>query len=129
MITCMLAGQLAKQLETRTSKNDNPYTTATLHTQEGEDAVFASVTAFGDLAGPLVGLAKGDPITVVGSGTVSTYTGLSIAGTRVIALTDHQAPPTAPSPKGHNGQRRCTADTQVGPRELAPDKFTDTIPF
>lgn len=147
MITCMISGALSKSPETRTSKTGNPYTTATVRTGEGEDSLFCSVTCFGDLAGTLAGLAKGDAITVIGTGKVSTYTGkegdtragLSITANRIIALMDLQVPPKAPRSKG-TGQRRRTDPHPVGPpgprQDLPPvppvppiEAYDDPIPF
>ncbi len=101
-MTMMLSGTLAKQPEQRTSSRGNADTTATLRTGEGNDAVFASVTAFGDLACILAVLDKGDPMTVVGSGRLSIYTpahggdpraSLSVTASRIVCLTDRQAAP------------------------------------
>ena len=69
-MTIMLSGSIAKQPEVRTSKNDNPFATATAQVQTAEDDLYASVPAFGDLGKIPAGLAKGDPVTVIGSGKV-----------------------------------------------------------
>ncbi len=101
MITVMLSGTIAKPPETRTSAKGNNYAVATIRSGEGDDAVFASITAFGDLAGTLAGLERGSPLTVVGTGKIGTYeakdgTGtrasLSITASRIVALVDHQGP-------------------------------------
>ena len=81
----MLSGTLAKQPEQRTSSKGNVYTTATLRTGEGDNAVFASVTAFGDLACILAGLAKGDPPTI---DRHPVPTGPAIAPTRCVQRPD-----------------------------------------
>ena len=108
MITVMVAGQLAKQPEQRMSKNSNPFTVASIRIQSAEGDMFALITAFSELAPILAGLAKGDPVTIVGNAKVSTYTGkdgdtragLSITASRIIAISDHQAPPKDSESKG-----------------------------
>ena len=62
MITLLLSDIIAKPPEQRTSQNGNPDVTATRHPQEGEDALFASVTVFGVLYPVLAGLVKDDSI-------------------------------------------------------------------
>lgn len=51
----MLSGAIAKQPETRTSKNGNAFVTTTIRTQTAEGDLFASVTAFSELAPTLAG--------------------------------------------------------------------------
>lgn len=120
----MLSGSITKQPEQRISRNGNPYPIATVRTQDSEDARFVSVTTFGDLADILADLAKGDPITMVGTGKIGTYeskdgsgtrASLSVTASRIIALIDPQALPKA----------RAT------PRWPSPpvEAYNDPIPF
>lgn len=135
-LTIMLSGTIAKQPEVRTSKNGNEFATTTVRVQTAEGDLFASVTAFGDLAPTLARLAKGDPVTLVGTGKVSAYTakdgehraGLSITASRLIALVDQQAPPR--SRKESEPPRRFTDYQQpAGPRDFTPDFDDDLPPF
>lgn len=129
MITCMISGTLSKQPETRQSKNGNAYTLASIRIPIAEGDVYASVTAFSELSPILAGMQRGDPVTVIGQGKVSTYqgkdgttrAGLSITAGRIIALVDQ----AAPKPKG-NGQGRRPAVAGAGPD---PREFADDIPF
>ncbi len=138
MLTVMLSGTIAKTPEQRTSKNGNEFATTSVRAQTGEGDLFASVTAFGELAPTLARLAKGDPVTVIGTGKVSVYqgkdgdtkAGLSVIASRIIALADHQAPlkPKSTKPEGSGQPRRFTDYQQpTCPREVAPD-FDDAPP-
>lgn len=141
MITVMVSGILSKPPEQRTSKNGNAFTLASIRTQTAEGDLYASVTAFGDLCPALAGLAKGDPLTVIGTARVSTYTGkdgatkagLSIIASRIIALADHQAAP-GPKGRGNEGRRRDWPPAPAEPPgplpELPPvEAYDDPIPF
>lgn len=144
MITIMLSGNIAKTPEQRTSKNGNPFATATVRTQTAEGDLFASITAFSELAPILAGLQRGDPVTIISNAKVTTYqgkdgdakAGLSITASRIIALADHQAPPKAPRPKGERQPsdrqqryRRTEEFMSAGPRDFAPDPCQDSVPF
>lgn len=135
MITCMLSGTLTKSPEQRTSKNGNTYSLASIRIPSAEGDLFASVTAFEPLAATLAGMAKGDPITVVGTAKLSAYqakdgehrAGLSIIASRIIGIADHQAPP---KPKADGQGRRTPASAaRPDPREFGADEFTDRVPF
>jgi len=136
-LTVMLSGTLAKTPEQRTSKKGNEFATTTVRTPTAEGDLFANVTAFSELAPVLARLAKGDPVTIIGTGKVSTYTakdgepkaGLSVIASRIIALADNQAPPKERKPKESEQQRRFTEYQQpAGPREFAPAEFDDNLP-
>lgn len=138
-LTIMLSGSIAKQPETRTSKNGNEFATTTVRTQTAEGDLFASVTAFSELAPILARLQRGDPVTVIGTGKVSTYqgrdgdtkAGLSVVASRIIALADHQAPPKPKATKSQgngkaSGQQQYSRSAEfqgAGPRE-----FNDDLP-
>lgn len=134
MITVMLSGSISKQPETRTSAKGNSYAVATIRTGEGDDAVFVSVTAFGDLADTLAGLQKGDSACVVGTGKIGTYeakdgsgtkASLSITASRIVALVDHQS-----RPRAGTTPRRPTPGIQAPARPMPPvEAYNDQIPF
>lgn len=62
MITLRLSASIAKPPEHRTPQNGNPDATATWRTQESEEALFASVTVFGNRCPVLPGRVKDDSI-------------------------------------------------------------------
>ncbi len=139
MIIIMISGTIAKPPEPRTSRNGNPFTLASIRTQTSDGDLYASLTAFSELAPILAGLAKGDPVTVIGTAKVSTYegkdgdtkAGLSITASRIIALADHQAAPR-PKGSGNDGRRRHQPPAEPpGPMpELPPvEAYNDPIPF
>jgi single-stranded DNA-binding protein len=122
-VIIMLTGTLAKEPETRTSKAGHPFAVASIRVQTAEGDVFTSITAFGSLADTLAGLAKGDPVTIIGTGRVTTYqgkdnetkAGLSVTASRIVCLTDHQAPPKAPRPKSDSQRSRRTEEFLAPP--------------
>jgi single-stranded DNA-binding protein len=75
MIDALVGGTLAKDPETRTARNGNPYALATLRVPTGPDTViFARVMAFdAHVRDELLALAKGDPVHVAGPLEVSTW--------------------------------------------------------
>ena len=51
------------------------FATATIRVQAEDDAVLVSTIVFGDAAEQLLGLSKGDAVSVGGRATISTWTG------------------------------------------------------
>lgn len=84
MITMMLSGTLARQPEQRTSKDGNAFAVATVRAQTPEGDIYASVTAWSDLADTLADL--GDP----GGGFSRTAEHCQQQGNRIQHSTSHQ---------------------------------------
>jgi single-stranded DNA-binding protein len=80
MLSILCSGKLLKDPKPGTSKNGNPYCTASLRVpvqanQEGEtDAVFVSAIAFGEAAEKLSRLTSGDAVSLTGSAKLSHWT-------------------------------------------------------
>ncbi|MCC8400953.1 single-stranded DNA-binding protein [Paraburkholderia sp. MMS20-SJTN17] len=68
MIDALLGGSLAKDPESRTAKNGNPYALVTLRVPNGGNiALFARITAFdAHVRDELLSLGKGDALSVAG---------------------------------------------------------------
>ncbi len=98
MLSALISGRLVQDPRKRTGKTGKPYTTALLTVpveavSEGDpDRVLASVIAFGQAGEALAALAKGDDMSIAGSGRLSTWTkdgvecrGLAVTAHRVLS--------------------------------------------
>lgn len=98
MLSASISGRLVQDPRKRTGKTGKPYTTALLTVpveavSEGDpDRVLASVIAFGQAGEALAALAKGDDVSIAGSGRLSSWTkdgvdcrGLAVTAHRVLS--------------------------------------------
>jgi single-stranded DNA-binding protein len=125
MITyALVTGTLFRAPEQRTSKNSNPFVTATLKAKDGETMQWWKVVAFSESAqSALLRLGDGDTVTCQGPLKVETYEkddetklSLSLIADHVLALRQ------PPKPRSEN----------LPPRERpagADRPFDDAIPY
>ena len=91
--TVLVSGKLARDPEQKTSRNGNPFATATIRDGFGDDALWWRVFAFSDEAREeLMSLQAGDGVAVSGSFKAEVYAGageprvsLSVTADRLIS--------------------------------------------
>jgi len=98
MLSALVQGKLVSDPEQRTGASGKPFATVRLSfAQDNAEPALASLIAFGEVAERLLRLRKGDPLAVVGRGSVGAWadktTGEPRAGLRLVAeqiLTPYQ---------------------------------------
>jgi single-stranded DNA-binding protein len=86
MIHALITGVIFREVEQRTSKAGNAFSTATLRLRDG---VFARVTVFGEAAQDFLQLSEGDAVAVHGRLKAELYQGkisLSIVADKILPL-------------------------------------------
>jgi single-stranded DNA-binding protein len=120
----IVTGTLFRPPEQRTSKNGNPFVTATLKAKDGEAVQWWKVVAFSESAqSELLRLGDGDAVTCQGPLKVETYEkdgetklSLSLVAGHVLALRQ----PPKPRSENHPPRERCAATDRP---------FDDPIPY
>ncbi len=128
MLSVLVSGKLVRDPQTRTGKSGKPFATALIAVpvvavSEGDtDRVLASCIAFGQAGEALAALAKGDDLSIAGSGRLSSWTkdGVECHG---LAVTAHRVLTAY--------QRRKTQTAQQKPEQpvTAGTDFNDDLGF
>jgi single-stranded DNA-binding protein len=134
---CLVTGSLHKAPETKISKANRGYTTATIKVRDGDGAQFWRVTAFSETAqAELLRLGDGDSVSVQGAMKAETYDkdgetrlSLSLVADHVLALRQ-PAKPRQPKVETGTSSRRDSPDARshAGTGDAAPG-LDDAIPF
>ncbi len=108
MLSVLISGKLVRDPQRRTGKNGKPFATALIAVpvkavSEGDaDRVLASCIAFGQAGEALAALAKGDDLSIAGSGRLSSWTkdgvechGLAVTAHRVLTAYQRRKTQTA----------------------------------
>ncbi|HEV7911390.1 MAG TPA: single-stranded DNA-binding protein [Methylocella sp.] len=123
-LLALIAGQIFRQPENKTSKNGKAFLAGTLRIKDGESSQFVRFVAFSETAqAELMRLVDGDAVSVQGPLKVETYEkdgateiSLSIIADRVLALRQ--------PPKERKAQKERDAPCRGGAAA-----FDDSIPF
>lgn len=142
MIAIQLSGTVSKAPETRTTQKGGQFAFTTVRVSSADGDQYLNVTCWDSaLVETLTSLKQGDPVTVIGSGKLFTWTdrggntrpSLGVTASRIIAMSDTQAPPRQ-SRRSEPGDRRHPPPSAPMPAlaqvpATAELEFSDDVPF
>lgn len=142
MIAVQVSGAISKAPETRHTQKGGQFAFTTVRVPSPDGDQYLNVTAWDSaLVEVLASLKQGDPVTVVGTGKLTTWTdrdgnarpNLSVTASRIISIADTQAPPRQ-SRRSEPGDRRHPPPSAPMPISAqvpatAELEFSDDVPF
>ena len=133
----LITGVLVNDPQQRVGASGKPFTIALVRAGDGEDAVLASVIAFGDAASALLDFSKGYPVSLSERARLSSWTGrdgeqrhgLSLTISQLIGLDQprlsrRRDSSNSPTTQPWRAKRRAGART-AAPGDIPDDRVDD----